>query len=45
MDDPFLRDIAFVTKTIRLLKVEADDGFSYNAQEVRHSMRQKYDIQ
>ena len=45
MDDPFLRDIAFVTKTIRLLKVEAVDGFSYNAKEVRHSMRQKYDIQ
>ena len=45
IDDPFLRDIAFVTKTIRLLKSEADNGFSYNAKEVRQSMRHKYDIQ
>ena len=44
MDDPFLRDIAFVTKTIRLLATEAETGFSYDAKEVRNSMRQKYEI-
>jgi hypothetical protein len=44
MDDPFLRDIAFVTKTIRLLATEAETGFSYDAKEVRKSMRQKYEI-
>ena len=45
MDDPFLRDIAFVTKTIRLLAMEAETGFSYDAKEVRKSMRQKYEIE
>ena len=44
MDDPFLRDIAFVTKTIRLLATEAETGFSYDAKDVRNSMRQKYEI-
>ncbi len=44
-EDPFVRDIAFVTKTIRLLKSESETGFSYNAKEVRHSMRQKYEIE
>ena len=45
MDDPFLNDIAFVTKTIRLLNTEPESGFSYNAQELRNSMRQKYEIE
>ena len=45
MDDPFLNDIAFVTKTIRLLSTEPESGFSYNAEEVRNSMRQKYEIE
>ena len=44
MDDPFLRDTSFVTKTIRLLKVEAEDGFSYDAEEVNRSIRAKYKI-
>ena len=44
MDDSFLRDIAFVTKTIRLLATEAETGFSYDAKEVRNSMRRKYEI-
>ncbi|MEK9985615.1 MAG: hypothetical protein VW879_12830 [Opitutae bacterium] len=45
MDDPFLNDIAFVTKTIRLLNTEPESGFFYNAQELRNSMRQKYEIE
>ena len=45
MDDPFLHDIAFVTKTIRLLKEEPESGFSYNAEEVSISIRQKYQIE
>ena len=44
MDEPFLRDIAFVTKTIRLLATKTEAGFSYDAKEVRNSMRQKYEI-
>jgi hypothetical protein len=44
MDDPFLRDIAFVTKTIRLLATKTEAGFSYDAKEVRNSMLQKYEI-
>lgn len=45
MDDPFLHDIPFVTKTIRLLKMDAETGFSYNALEVSDSMRRKYKIE
>lgn len=44
MDDPFLRDIASVTKTIRLLATQTEAGFSYDAKEVRNSMREKYEI-
>jgi hypothetical protein len=43
-DDPFFRDIAFVTKTIRFLSSELDNGFAYNASEVSRSMRRKYEI-
>jgi len=44
MDDPFLRDISFVTKTIRLLEKESEDVFSYDAKAVRRSMMEKYEI-
>ena len=44
MEDSFFQDTAFVTKTIRILKHEAEDGFSYNAAEVKRSMRSKYEI-
>jgi hypothetical protein len=44
MDSSFLRGITSVTKTIRLLKNEAEVGFSYSASEVRRSMRQKYEL-
>ncbi len=43
--DPFFDDIAFVTKTIRLQKVESENGFSYDARQVRLSMREKYEIE
>jgi len=45
LDDPFLRDTSFVTKTIRLLKTEAEDGFSYDAADLRSAMRGKYEIE
>jgi len=44
MDSPFIREVTSVTKTIRLLKEEAEVGFSYSASDVRRSMRQKYEI-
>ena len=44
MEDSFFQDTAFVTKTIRMLKHEAADGFSYDAKEVNRSIRAKYEI-
>ena len=44
MEDSFFQDTAFVTKTIRMLKHEAEDGFSYDAQGVNQSIRAKYEI-
>ena len=44
LNDPFLHDIAFVTKTIRLLKVQTEDGFSYDARQVSLSIKEKYEI-
>ena len=44
MDSPFLREVTSVTKTIHLHKKGAELGFSYNANDVRRSMRQKYEI-
>ena len=44
MGDPFLRDIAFVTKTILMLKEEKEDRFCYDANQVQSSIREKYDI-
>lgn len=45
MEDSFFRDTAFVTKTIRLLRSEAEDTFSYDAVAVGASMRSKYEIE
>ena len=45
MDDPFIRDIAFVTKTIRFLEGDLKNEFAYNASEVSLSLRAKYDIE
>jgi hypothetical protein len=44
LDEPFIDDIAFVTKTIRMNKKKPDNGFAYEAIEVERSMRRKYEI-
>ena len=44
LDEPFIDDIAFVTKTIRMNKKKPDNGFAYEAIEVERSMRSKYEI-
>ena len=44
MEDSFFQDTSFVTKTIRMLKHEAESGFSYDAEEVKRSIRAKYEI-
>jgi len=41
----FLPSFVDLSKTIRLLATEAETGFSYDAREVRNSMRQKYEIE
>ena len=42
--DRFMDDIPFVSKTIRLLSSEPDEGFAYNAREIKSSLRRKYEI-
>ena len=37
-------DSPFSIETIRMLKHEAADGFSYDAKEVNRSIRAKYEI-
>ena len=44
MDETFLNDIPFVTKTIRMFKEKPEDDFAYDAVEVERSMRRKYEI-
>lgn len=44
LDEPFVDDILFVTKTIRMLKEKPKDDFAYDAMEVEGSMRRKYEI-
>jgi len=44
LDEPFVDDIPFVTKTIRMLNEKLEDDFAYNAIEVERSMRRKYEI-
>ena len=44
LDEPFVDDIPFVTKTIRMLNEMPEDDFAYNAVEVERSMRRKYEI-
>ena len=44
LEEPFVDDIPFVTKTIRMLQSEPKDDFVYNAIEVERSMRRKYEI-
>lgn len=45
LDEPFVDDIPFVTKTIRMLKQKPEDDFAYHAIEVERSMRSKYEIE
>ncbi|MEC8419975.1 MAG: hypothetical protein VXZ32_02520 [Verrucomicrobiota bacterium] len=44
LDEHFVDDIPFVTKTIRMFKTEPKDDFAYNAIEIERSMRMKYEI-
>ena len=44
LDEPFVDDIPFVTKTIRMLNEKPEDDFAYIAVEVERSMRRKYEI-
>ena len=44
LDEPFMKDIPFVTKTIRMLEKEPKESFAYNAIEVERSMKIKYKI-
>ena len=44
-DDPFIEDIPFSAKTIRLLKAKPSDSFAYNAIEIRSSLKRKYQIE
>ena len=44
-DDPFMDDIPFSAKTIRLLKTNPADSFAYDAIEIRSSLKRKYQIE
>ena len=44
-DDPFMEDIPFSAKTIRLLKAKPADSFAYDAIEIRSSLKRKYQIE
>ena len=44
-DDPFIQDIPFSAKTIRLLKANPADSFAYDAIEIRSSLKRKYQIE
>lgn len=43
-DDPFVNDIAFVTKTIRVMDEKPATGFGYEANLVKSSISKKYEI-
>lgn len=43
-DDPFLSDIPFVAKTIRLRNSDPEGGFAYEASEIEASLKRKYEI-
>jgi hypothetical protein len=44
LDEPFVDDIPFVTKTIRMQRTMPNQGFAYHAIDVASSMRRKYAI-
>tara|TARA_B100001093_G_scaffold24362_1_gene21552 strand:+ start:1017 stop:1322 length:306 start_codon:yes stop_codon:yes gene_type:complete len=43
--DPFMDDIPFVAKTIRMVKERPKESFAYDAKEIQSSLRRKYEIQ
>ena len=43
-EDPFLSDIPFVAKTIRLRNSQPEGGFAYEAGEIETSLKRKYEI-
>lgn len=43
-EDPFLSDIPFVTKTIRLRNSPSEGSFAYEASEIETSLKRKYEI-
>ena len=44
VDEPFLADIPFATKTIRLRNGQPESGFAYEATEIEGSIKRKYEI-
>jgi hypothetical protein len=44
LDEPFIEDIPFATKTIRLRNGEPEGGFAYEAREIEDLIKQKYEI-
>ena len=44
MDEPFIEDIPFATKTIRLRNGQPEGGFAYKAAEIEGSIKRKYEI-
>lgn len=43
-EGPFVDDLAFVTKTIRMTSKEPISGFAYEAKAIEISLRRKYDL-
>ena len=42
--DPFMDDIPFVAKTIRLLNSMPEENFAYEAEKIKISLKRKYQI-
>ena len=43
-EEPFLSDIPFVAKTIRLRNSPSEGGFAYEAHEIETSLKRKYEV-
>ena len=43
-DEPFVDDVPFATKTIRLRNEQPEGGFAYEAARIEESIRRKYEI-
>lgn len=42
--EPFIEDVPFATKTIRLRNEQPEGGFAYEASEIERSIKGKYEI-